>query len=169
MRAEGGVLGSQDLGTRSPSGVVTTGPWMARDAFVAETAVTIDRLLAKVERLERREEALEQRVSELTEGAQQASRLQALSESLRNSRDYKVGELTRQIKDLRARLDSIEGPRTALGSLQFKTLADIDHKLTELAILESRSAAMVRRLQTASLAVGFLVATVLSLAAGFLL
>lgn len=169
MRAEVGVLGSQDLGSRNPSNVVTAGPWMARDAYVAETAVTLDRLLAKVERLERREEALNTRVMELTESAQQATRLQALSESLRNSRDYKVGELTRQIKDVRARLDGIEGTRGAAGGLQFRTLADIDRKLGELSALERRTETMARRLAAAHICVGLLLAGLLALAGGYLL
>lgn len=169
MRAEVGVLGSQDLGSRTPSNVVTPGPWIARDAYVAETAVTLDRLLAKVERLERREEALNARVMELTENAQQATRLQALSESLRNSRDYKVGELTRQIKDLRARLDGIEGTRGAVGALQFRTLVDIDRKLGELSVLERRTESAARRLQAANIAVGFLLAGLFALAGGYLL
>lgn len=163
------MLGSQDLGSRNPSNVVTAGPWMARDAYVAETAVTLDRLLAKVERLERREEALNTRVMELTESAQQATRLQALSESLRNSRDYKVGELTRQIKDVRARLDGIEGTRGAAGGLQFRTLADIDRKLGELSALERRTETMARRLAAAHICVGLLLAGLLALAGGYLL
>jgi hypothetical protein len=54
---------TQDHGAKSSGGVVTAGPWSARDSYVAETAVTIDRLTAKLERLERREEALKQQVA----------------------------------------------------------------------------------------------------------
>jgi phage shock protein A len=162
---EVGVLGSQDLGSRSPSNVVTAGPWTSRDSYVAETAVAIDRLVAKVERLERREEALNARVAELAEHAQQASRLQSLAESLRNSRDYKVGELARQIKDLRGRLDVFEGPKTVFAGLAFKTLADIDRRLAELTAADIKAEAAQRHLKAAQLVIGFLTAAVLGLGA----
>lgn len=126
------MLGSQELGAKSSGGVVTAGPWIARDNYVAETAVTIDRLTAKIERLERREEALTKRVQELVEHAQQSSRLQSLAESLRNSRDYKLDEMIRLVKDLRARIDAIEGPRADYGGLTYKSFAAVDRKLAEL-------------------------------------
>ena len=94
---------THDHGAKSSGGVVTAGPWSARDSYVAETAVTIDRLTAKLERLERREDALKQQVAELQEHAQQSTRFQSLAESLRNSRDYKLDEMVRLVKELRAR------------------------------------------------------------------
>lgn len=167
MRAEVDVLGSQDLGARSP-GNVTAGPWTARDAYVAETAITLDRLLAKVERLERRDEALTARIAELSEHAQQASRLQSLSESLRNSRDYKVGELTRQIKDLRTRTDAIEGPRSALAGLACKSLVDIDSKLSDLSKALTPRPRLSRE-KFAHLLAAFLVGAGCVLAGGYLI
>jgi len=136
------VLGTQDLGARGPSsgGVVTAGPWSARDGFIAETAVLIDRLTAKIERLERREQVLNEKVAELAEYAQQAGRFQSLSESLRNSRDYKLDETARLAKELRGRLDAIEGPRAEYNAATYKGFVAVDRKLAELSIALALSA-----------------------------
>ena len=152
------VLGSQELGARSPGNVVTAGPWTARDAYIAETAVTIDRLSAKIERLERREEVLVQRVAELVEHAQQTSRFQSLAESLRNSRDYKLDEMSRLVKELRARIDAIEGPRVDFNGLTYKSFIAVDRKLTELSDVLVRKATPARR-RIAHLAMGLVVMT----------
>jgi len=150
------VLGSQELGAKSSGGVVTAGPWIARDNYVAETAVTIDRLTAKIERLERREEALAKRVQELVEHAQQSSRLQSLAESLRNSRDYKLDEMIRLVKELRARIDAIEGPRADYGSLTHKSFVAVDRKLAELsaALMRKRRPGVRLRLMVRNLFLG---------------
>ena len=142
---EVGVSGSLELGARGPGGVVTAGPWVARDAYIAETAVAIDRLSAKIERLERREEALAKQVAELIQHAQQTSRFQALMESLRNSRDYKLDEMMRQLKDVRARVETMEGPRADYNSLTYKTFIAVDRKLAEIEVALSRPAPTGRR------------------------
>ncbi|WP_072395943.1 hypothetical protein [Hyphomicrobium sp. CS1GBMeth3] len=147
----------------SGSGIVTTGPWNARDGFVAETAVAIDRLTAKLERLERREEALKGQVSDLLDHAQQAQRFQALAESLRNSRDYKVDEMLRLVKDLRARLDAVEGPRAEFGRITYKSLVDVDRKLAALAATDAREARLTAWLQTSNVIAGVLAAALLAM------
>ena len=144
---------SQDIG--APSTIVTNGPWAARDTYIAETAVTLDRLTAKIERLERQEEALLKRVAELTEHSQQATRFQALAESLRNSRDYKLDEVFRLVKDVRGRVDAMEGPRAEFNALTHKTFSAIDRKLAELS--EGRSGRF--HMQRSVMAVGVLTVT----------
>lgn len=153
------MASAQDHGAKI-SGVVTAGPWSARDSYVAETAVTIDRLTAKIERLERREDALKQQVAELQEHAQQSTRFQALAESLRNSRDYKLDETVRLVKELRARVESLEGPRGEYGTLTHKSLAEVNRKLAELSAGQVRDADRMGRLQPISLAIGFLAAAI---------
>jgi uncharacterized protein YoxC len=151
------------------STVVTNGPWTGRDAYVAETAVTLDRLTAKIERLERQEEALLKRVAELTEHAQQAGRLQALAESLRNSRDYKLDEVFRLVRDVRGRVDAIEGPRTEFNALTHKTLGAIDRKLAELsAVQAARGAFWSGSLQPVALVVGLMAVTAVVSLAGLI-
>jgi chromosome segregation ATPase len=162
------VLGVQDLGSRDPNGVVTAGPWLPRDGTVADTAITIDRLTAKIERLERREEALQKQVAELVELSHQAGRFQALAESLRNSRDYKIEETTRLVRDLRGRIDAIEGPKGEYSGRTHRTLVAIDRKLAELS--EARAEAgcaskLRRRIASGALmaaAVGAFVTTVVA-------
>lgn len=156
---------SQDLGARGPGGVVTAGPWSARDSYVAETAVTLDRLSAKIERLERREEALKAQVGELLEQSQQSGRLQALAESLRNSRDYKLDEMVRLVKDVRGRLDLLEGPRPEFNALTCKSFISVDRKLAELAAGQVQGTRPARWLQATSVAAGFAAATVLAFVA----
>lgn len=155
---------SQDLGVTS--NIVTGGPWTARDAYIAETAVTLDRLTAKIERLERQEEALAKRVADLTEHAQQANRLQALAESLRNSRDYKLDEIFRLVKDVRGRVEAIEGPRTEFNTLTHKTFGAIDRKLAELSARKAGDVFGFGQLQGSSVTIGLLAVTV---AASFLI
>jgi phage shock protein A len=145
-------MGSQDLGAKSPN-IVTAGPWIGRDSYIAETAVLIDRLTAKVERLERREDSLNKQVGELIEHAQQTSRFQALAESLRNSREYKVDEMARCLKDAKGRLETIEGPRAAYNGTAFKSIVQIDQKLAELAGWELRARQMERNQRMAGILV----------------
>jgi phage shock protein A len=126
------VLGTQEFGAKSAGNVVTAGPWIARDSYIAETAVLLDRLAAKIERLERRDEALQAKVADLVEHTQQNGRFQALAESLRNSRDYKLDETVRLMKELRARIDAIEGPRADYAGLTHRSFVAIDRKFAEL-------------------------------------
>jgi DNA repair exonuclease SbcCD ATPase subunit len=159
------VLGSQDLGARSPSNVVTAGPWNARDGYIAETAVTIDRLTAKIERLERREEALKAQVAELVEHTQQSNRFQALAESLRNSREHKLEEALRVMKDLRSRIEAIEGPRSEYSGLLHRNLSVINQKLIELAAPARRDVAQVwqqRAVQAATFSFAVVLAAVVA-------
>ncbi|MDQ8698652.1 hypothetical protein [Hyphomicrobium sp. LHD-15] len=132
------MLGTQELGAKGAGNVVTAGPWLARDSYVAETAVLLDRLSAKIERLERREEALHAKVADLIEHTQQSGRLQALAESLRNSRDYKLDETVRLIKELRGRIDAIEGPRSDYAVLTHRSFVAIDRKFAELAAQQAK-------------------------------
>lgn len=150
----------------SGSGIVTTGPWSLREGFVAETAVAIDRLVAKVERLERREEALKGQVSDLLDHAHQAQRFQALAESLRNSRDYKMDEMLRVVKDMRARLEAVEGPRADYGRVTHKSLVAVDHKLAELAATDAREARLKAWLQVSNVMIGVLATALLAVLGG---
>lgn len=160
---------TQGLGAGGSGGVVTAGPWSARDSFVAETAVAFDRLAAKIERLERREEALKAQVGELLDHAHQAHRFQALAESLRNSRDYKLDEMVRLMKDMRARVEAIEGPRAEFNALTYKSFIAVDRKLGELATADAREARLSARLQASNVMVGVLGVALLAMTGGLLL
>ena len=132
------------LGANEQGSIVTSGPWTARDGFIADTAIRLDRLQAKIDRLEAQGEGYRRQVAALTEDGQQATRFQAFEESLRNSREYKIDELLRSVKELKGRLDAIEGPRSAYGVLTYKTFEAIDLKLSELHGFQVRMRALER-------------------------
>ncbi|WP_333794056.1 hypothetical protein [Hyphomicrobium sp.] len=150
-----------------PGGAVTAGPWGTRDSFVAETAISLDRLAAKIERLERREEALRAEVAELAEHAAHANRLHALAESLRNSRDFKLDEMSRTMKSVRSRLDAIEGPRAEFNGLACKSFITVDRRLAELAAIGAREARLAWRAHAGIALAGVLAILLLATAGGF--
>jgi hypothetical protein len=122
---------------------VANGPWAGRDGFVAETAVQFDRVNATIARLEREVERSRQTLAEMSEEAGRARRFQAFEENLRNSRDYKITDMQRGFRDLKTRLDAIEGERSTFVGLTYKSFCDVDRKLSELADLQM----MVERAQ----------------------
>lgn len=117
--------------------VVTQGPWLGRDGFVAETAVQFDRVQASIARLERELEKSRQSLAEVAEEASRARRFQSFEDSLKNSRDYKLGDLQRGVRDLKARLDAIEGEKSTFVGLTYKSFEAIDKKLSELSAMQA--------------------------------
>jgi chromosome segregation ATPase len=143
------------LSANEQNGIVATGPWAGRDGFIADTAVKLDRLQAKLERLEHQGEVVKQHLAELMDNAHRTNRLQALEESLRNSREYKIDELLRCVKDAKARLDQLEGPRAVFNGLTYRSFDAVDAKLTELGLFQRRYATLERHLKiTAALFCG---------------
>ena len=128
--------------------MVTQGPWLGRDGFVAETAVQFDRVNASIARLEREAEKARQTIAEMAEEANRARRFQAFEETLKNSREYKLTDLQRGFRDLKARLDAIQGEKSTFVGLTYKSFDAIDRKLAELSSLQAqleRSEQTVRR------------------------
>ncbi len=124
--------------------VVTAGPWTARDGYVAETSIKLDRLQAKIDRLEHQNDAVKSDVAGLLEQAQQANRFQAFEENLRNSREYKLDELLRSVRDVKARVDQLEGSRTKYAGLNYKSFDTVDKKLNELNQLQMKLESLER-------------------------
>jgi hypothetical protein len=117
--------------------VVAQGPWLGRDGFVAETAVQFDRMQGSIARLERELEKSRQALAEMVEEASRTRRFQTFEETLKNSRDYKITDLQRGFRDVKARLDAIEGEKSSFVGLTYKSFESIDKKLTELAALQA--------------------------------
>jgi hypothetical protein len=117
--------------------VVAQGPWLGRDGFVAETAVQFDRVNATIARLEREVEKSRQTIAEMAEEANRARRFQAFEETLKNSRDYKITDLQRGFRDVKA-LDAIEGERSTFVGLTYKSFEQVDKKLAELSGLQTQ-------------------------------
>ena len=118
--------------------VVAQGPWLGRDGFVAETAVQFDRVNGSIARLERELEKSRQIVAEMAEEANRTRRFQAFDETLKNSRDYKITDLQRGFKDVKSRLDAIEGDKGTFVGLTYKSFEPIDRKLVELGALQTK-------------------------------
>ena len=118
--------------------VVTHGPWLGRDGFVAETAVRLDRVEGAIALLEREAEKAQRSADELAEEVARVRRFESFEESLRNSRDYKFTESQKVFRDLKARLDAIEGKKSTFVGLTYKSFESIDKKLAELSALQAR-------------------------------
>lgn len=116
--------------------VVTQGPWLGRDGFVAETAVRFDRSEAAISRLEREAEKAQHVLEELAEEVHRLHRFESFEQSLRNSRNYKIKEMELGFQDLKARLDVIQGKKSKYAGLNYKTFETIDKKLAELSTLQ---------------------------------
>jgi len=92
------------LNPNEPTGNIISLP-RTGDGFIAETAVKLDRLQAIVTSLDHETRESKKALSELSDVADRARRNQAFEESLRNAREYKIDEMVRACRDLKARLD----------------------------------------------------------------
>jgi len=117
--------------------VVTQGPWLGRDGFVAETAVQFDRVQASIARLERDLEKTRQSLAEISEEANRTRRFQSFEDTLKNARDNKLAILQRGVHDLKGRLDAIEGEKSTFVGLTYKSFEAIDKKLSELSAVQA--------------------------------
>lgn len=109
-----------------------SGKWIAHEGFVAEAAVQFDRINGTVARLEHELEKARTTIAEMTEEVNRNRRFQAFDKSVENSRDYKISELQRCGRDLKARLEQIEGDKAAYANITYKSFVAIDRKLAEL-------------------------------------
>lgn len=97
-----------------------------------------DRINGTIARLERELEKSRQMVAEMSEEAGRTRRFQTFEETLKNSRDYKITDLQRGCKDLKSRLDAVEGDKGTYLGLTYKSFAAIDRKLAELSALQTQ-------------------------------
>lgn len=118
--------------------VVKQGPWMGRDGFVAETAVQFDRVQSSIARLERELEKSKKVIAEMAEEANRTRRFQTFEETLKNERDYKLTDLQRAVREVKTRMEVIEGDRSVFAGLTYKSFEAIDRKLGELAKLQEQ-------------------------------
>jgi chromosome segregation ATPase len=83
-------------------------PMMARDSFVAETALKLEQLQATVRLLSRDVGQLAGKVAELQEVTAQENRWYTFQQNDKRSRDGKLDEMVRSFRDLKTRLDRME-------------------------------------------------------------
>lgn len=97
-----------------------------------------DRVNASIARLERELEKSRQTIAEMVEEASRTRRFRTFEETLKNSRDYKITDLQRGLRDVKGRLDAIEGEKSDFVGLTYKSFAPIDKKLAELSSLQAK-------------------------------
>ena len=124
--------------------MVAQGPWLGRDGFVAETAVQFDRVNSSIARLERELDKSRQTIAEMVEETNRTRRFQSFEDTLKNSREYKITDLQRGQRDLKTRLDAIEGDKTTYVGLTYKSFEAIDKRLNELGALTAQVEASER-------------------------
>lgn len=155
---------------RAAAGGKANGKWVGREGFVAEAAVQFDRMNATIARLERELEKTRSTVAEVAEEAARAKRFQSFEVSLENSRDYKITDLQRLCRDLRSRLDAIEGDKSTFRNLHYRSFEPIDRKLAQLSGLQAQLDAMQEAARRhAVLFIGALVVTAIALVSHFII
>lgn len=134
------------LNPSEPTGNVISLP-RSGDGFIAETAIKLDRLQAMVASLDHETRESKKALSELSDVADRGRRLQAFEESLRNARDYKIDEMLRCCRELKSRMDHIEGNRAAYSAMPYNTFETVNAKLAELGDLKSSLDASEKRVR----------------------
>jgi len=132
------VLQAERVATAAPSGV--TGAWIGRDEFIAETAVQLDRMTKIVARLQHDMDRSNRTVAAMADEATRTQRLQSFEDTLKNSRDYKIGDLQRACRELKSRVDVMEGDKGTFSKLTYRSFAAVDRRFAELGTLECRLA-----------------------------
>lgn len=120
-------------------------PLAPRDAFVAATAIhiehleeTIRHLQEYIQRLEKDGEATRTLLSDLAETVEQNRRFQLFQYNEKRIKELRIGQILRSWKEIKERLDRIEGPERPLGVLREATFAAVNECLTELARNQQR-------------------------------
>ena len=128
-------------------GHVTSLPRGGRDGFIADTAVRLDRLEAALAVIQRDAELTRGAVEALMDSAEQARRLRTFEESLRNSREYKIDEIIRSSRDLKARVDRVEGDKAKFATMEHNTWESVNNRLRELGTLSAHVQASETRVK----------------------
>jgi len=106
-------------------------PMMARDGFVADTALKLEQLQAALRLLTRDVGQLAGKVAELHEAATQENRWYAYQQGEKRSRDGKLDEMVRSFRDLKARLDRMEA-RSGGDYHAYNSFEAVSRKLGEI-------------------------------------
>ncbi len=125
-------------------------PWVTRDGFIAETAVRLDKLQALIDTFTAEFCTSRETLEQVRQDMRQLQRERSFEESLRNSREMKLDEITRTVRDLKDRLNAIEGTPAALGGLTYKNFQSVDAKLQELSLANERMTRLGRNIVRAA-------------------
>lgn len=121
-------------------------PLIARDAFVADMAIKLDQAQKEVRALAREVETVKKSVGEIREDTDRNYRFSSFQEGEQRARSQKVDDIFRRFRDLKARLDSIDGNRK--GDFQsFESLESLSKRITELSSLQRQFRNVERKLK----------------------
>jgi hypothetical protein len=130
---------------------------IARDSFVAEMAIKIDRLHTEIRALAREIELAKSAIVELKADADRNDRFCSFQEREQRARTAKVEDALRLYDDLKARLDALQGKKTG-DYHSYNDFAAVSKKLTELASNQREFRSVDTKLK---LSAGFFCASVL--------
>lgn len=108
---------------------------IARDAFVAETAVKLDQMAVEMKSLARELQLVKSDVAELRDEASRNYRFAEFIDREHKTRAAKLEELSRRFDYLKSRFDTIDG-KSKGDYHAFQTFEAISRRLTELGALE---------------------------------
>lgn len=108
---------------------------IARDSFVAETAVKLDQMSIEMKSLARELQLLKGDIAELRDEASRSYRFSEFIDREHKTRTSKLDELCRRFDYLKSRFDAIDG--NSKGDYHaFQTFEAVSRRLTELGALE---------------------------------
>jgi len=102
-----------------------------RDSFIADTAAKIEQLQASDRHLSRDVRELTDKLTEMQETVGQEHRWYILQQTEKRSRESKLDEVVRSVRDLKARLDRIEA-RSCGNYHAYNSFEAVSRKLGEL-------------------------------------
>lgn len=118
---------------RTPSGAAVQ--LIARDTFVAETAVKLDQMGLEMKSLGRELQLIKSDIAELRDEASRGYRFSEFLDREHKTRSAKVEDLSRRFDYLKSRFDTIDG--NSKGDYHaFQTFEAVSRRLTELGTLE---------------------------------
>lgn len=135
---------------------------IARDAFVADTAIKLDQMLIEMKSLSRELQLVKSDISELRDEASRSYRFSQFLDREHKSRSSKLDDLSRRFDYLKTRFDAIDG--NSKGDFHaFRSFDAVSRRLTELGSIErefrdvSRKVKLSAALFSASVLVWFAV------------
>lgn len=119
---------------------------LPRDAFVAETAIKLDRMLGEMKSIDRDLQLVKSDLAQVRADLSQNQRFSEFLERDHKLRATKLDELGRRFDYLTARLDAVDGRSN--GDFQsFRTFEAVSRRLTELGSIERDFRAMAWKLR----------------------
>jgi chromosome segregation ATPase len=139
---------------------------LARDSFVAETAIKLDQLVVEMRSLQREVDLVKSDIAELRDEGSRTYRFSEFLDREHKSRAAKLEDISRKFEYLKSRFDTIDG--NSKGDYQaFRNFESVSRRLTELGEVERAFRDVTWKLKlSAGLFVGSVVVWIAVLATG---